>query len=236
MRADGSTKHIVVSIGSFVFPKKTTWWRSTTIEALSKERREIIVEAILAVPENTIELNRQIEDLQREMERLDRGEATLSLHPGRYFAGRRRELSIAPSGRGDAARVRLVILTLDRFERSQELRCEKADLQPPTNSIHVLNHGTHPTPPIFRIQSSGAVGSLNIDVGSENLMYSGTLASNDNLLLDCENNKATLNETTNVTHLVNGFPLLPSGWSTVTIHVSGEANGICQITYRDLWV
>ncbi|MFH1742137.1 MAG: hypothetical protein ABIH23_24300, partial [bacterium] len=194
------------------------------------------VEAIITAPENPIELNRQIEDLQREMESLDRGEATLSLHPGRYFEGRRRELSIAPSGREDAARIRLIILTLDRFERSQELHCEKADLQPPTNSIHVLNRGTHPTPPIFRIESSGAVGSFAIDVASEKLTYGGELASNDNLLLDCENNKATLNETTNVTHLVDVFPLLPSGWSTVAIHVSGEANGICEITYRDLWV
>ena len=226
----------MIKIGSFSFPSNTTWWRSMTVEALSKERREIIVEAIIAAPADPTELHRQIEELQREVERLDRGEATISLHEGRFFAGRRRELSIAPCRQGNAARVQLTVLTLDRFERSEILHRESADLQPPTNSMRVLNRGNHSTPPSFDIQPSGSVSGLELDVGSERMTYNGALGPGDHLLVDSENNRATLNEATNVTHLVDMFPWLSPGWSGVAIHVSGPGNGTFTISYRDLWV
>lgn len=226
----------MIKIGSFSFPSTRTWWRSTTVEALSKERREIVIEAIIATPEDPTGVRRGIEELECEVERLDRGEATISLHPGRFFAGRRRELSTAPCPRGDAVRVRLTILTLDRFERSEILHRESMDLQPPTNSTRVLNRGNQSTPPCFEIQPSGSVSGFEIEVGADRMTYSGPLESGDHLLLDCENNKATLNETTNVTHLVDVFRWLSPGWSRVAIHASGSANGDFAITYRDLWI
>jgi len=226
----------MICIGRFVFPNETTRWRSTIVEALSKERREVTIEALLVQRDDPLGIQRRVERLEEEIERFDQGQATLSLRENRFFEGRRRELVVAPSARGDAARVQLKILTLDRFERSEELHTKCADLQPPTNIIRALNRGNHATPLFIEIQPSGTIDSLTLNIGTSQLTYDGSLGSGDKLTLDSETNTAVLNDTENVTHLVNEFPWLEAGWNSITAVVSGSADGVIQIEYRDLWV
>ncbi|HQO33059.1 MAG TPA: phage tail family protein [bacterium] len=226
----------MIRIGTFLFPEDSSWWRSATMEALSKERREIVIEAILSDPDNPIALRRQIEIFEQEVERLDRGEAVLCLHPGRFFEGRRRELSVVPSPREDAARISLKVLTIDRFERSDVLHRLNADISPPGNSLYILNRGNHLTPPLFQVQPEEAMTGFRIDIGAEVLNYSGSLNSGDILTIDCERGIALLNSEENVTNLVDEFPRLSSGWSTVTLHSEATVDGAWEIQYRDLWV
>ncbi len=226
----------MICIGTFTFPERTTTWRSIIIEALSKERREIILDSLLLEADCPLGVQRRLDELREEIERFDRGQANLSLHENRFFEGRRRELKIAPSPREDAARVQLRILTLDRFERSTELHTHSADLQPPTNTVRLLNRGNHATPPLITIQPSGTIESFTLNIDAAELTYEGGLGSGDRLSLDSEANTALLNDTENVTHLVDQFPWLDSGWNRAAVVVSGAANGLMQIEYRDLWV
>ena len=226
----------MVEIGSFCFPKDTTFWKSVTLEALSKERREITIESVISAVGNPLETERQLEALQKELESFDRGEAHFSVHFKRYFEGRRREFSVTPSRNGDAVKIHLVILTLDRFERSEEIHTQTIDLQPPTNTARILNRGNHSSPPCLLIQPSSPIEGFYIDVGSETLTYNGIINSGDILHIDCENLKAILNDTVIVTHYIDSFPLLPPGWSDVTINGVGDQYGTCEISHRDLWV
>ncbi len=226
----------MIRIGTFLFPEESSWWRSTTLEALSKERREIVIRAVLSHPDGALALRKQLETLEQEVERLDRGEAVLSLHCGRFFEGRRRELSVVLSPRDNAARISLKVLTLDRFERSDVLHRLNADISPPGNSIYLLNRGNFATPPVFQVRPEGAMTRFRIEIGTESLNYSGSLNAGNILTIDCERGIALLNSDENTTNLVNDFPRLPSGWITVTLDSETGADGTWEIQYRDLWV
>ena len=229
----------MTGLGSFNFPEKRTFVRSRIREVLSKVRREIDIYSLLIGYGNLENLEQDLEILEGELEKFNRKEVTLSLHPGRYVSGWRRDYQRVIEPRHKAASLHLLILTDDRFERSIEEHQETLILSASGQSIEISQEGNGEAFPRLVLTATGTLIHPAISDGTRTLSFQGQLEPGMSLHLDSDFHTALINGSENVLQSLSGeFPLLDPGTTQITYtdHSSSTHSGTLEINYRDLWI
>ncbi len=228
-----------VQVGEYTFPAERTFVNTATREVLSRVRKDVEIISLLTHPHCGEALQAEVETLEREFEKLDRREAHLSLHEGRYYSGWRRDLQIKVRKENRVASVRAHVLTDDRFERSIEEHVQQVNILQDEVSFDVEQAGNGLAFPSFLITAVGTVVNPQISDGTRTILYEGSFGAGQTLYLDSESRTAVKNGSENVLAAVSGeFPRLSPGVTTLTYRdgpVSAH-DAQLEVWYRDLWV
>ncbi len=218
----------MISIGDFSFPPRTTTVQVYLIEAKSKVRKEIRILSMLEEP---------ADELQKAVESFDRGEASLSIHPGRFYQGRRRKLHINPTLPPPLVWVDLLVLTNDRYERSSSLHTQSKYVSFGQADFELDNAGNWDAPISISIQPADPLLRVEILSGSDPFVINQSLTSGSILEIDSENRRVVVDGINCYSSANKEFPLLMPGSHLVTVQVEpADAEVLCTVRYRDFWI
>lgn len=229
----------MTSVGDFTFPERRTVVTVRTREVLSRVRREIEIVSLFCSYASLSQLESDLEMLEGELERFDRREAGLRLHPGRYLMGWRRDWQKLIEPQARAASIRLLALTDDRFERSIEEHILNVSISHQNQTTQVSHTGNGWAFPRCSITATGTLINPSFSDGSRTLTCTVQLSPGETLAIDSDRRSALKNGTTNVLSQTLGeFPLLePGGGELVYADDAASSHlGNLEIRYRDLWV
>lgn len=94
----------------------------------------------------------------------------------------------------------------------------------------IENEGTFETGLIIKIK--GIVTNPEVVIGSETLRYTGTLGTEDVLVIDTDNKTVTFNGINALANFEGVFPRLQPGETEVVVAASGETS----FKWRDCWI
>ncbi len=229
----------MTSVGDFTFPERRTVVTVRTREVLSRVRREIEIVSLFCSYASLSQLESDLEMLEGELERFDRREAGLSLHPGRYLMGWRRDWQKLIEPQARAASIRLLALTDDRFERSIEEHVLNVSVAQQSQATPVSHAGNGWAFPQCSIAATGTLINPSFSDGSRTLTCNVQLSPGETLQIDSDRRSVLKNGTANVLSQTLGeFPLLePGGGELVYADDAASSHlGSLEIRYRDLWV
>ncbi len=229
----------MTSVGDFTFPERRTVVTVRTREVLSRVRREIEIVSLFCSYASLSQLESDLEALEGALERFDRREAGLSLHPGRYLMGWRRDWQKLIEPQARAASIRLLALTDDRFERSVEEHVLNVSITQQNQATPVSQAGNGLAFPRFLLTATGTLINPSFSDGSRTLTCNVQLSPGETLEIDSDRRSVLKNGTTNVLSQTSGeFPLLePGGGELVYADDAASSHlGSLEIRYRDLWV
>jgi hypothetical protein len=225
-------------IGTFEFPQ-TTVVESQTEFLLGRVRRLLRLTAFLTRYASKAEFRQAMADLEREIERFDRGETDLSVSAGRFFKGRRRKWSLTRDEDRCVAVGHLEILTDDRFERSESENEETFSITSSPQSENVTVGGNWNAPAVFTLTAAAALVNPVFTDGTRTLSTEISLGVGETLSLDSENRTAVKNGSTNVLSSVSGdFIELEPGTANIEYSDStaGGPTASLLVKWRDRWV
>lgn len=226
----------MIALGNFTFPEKRTVARSRIVEAKSKVRREVQIQSLLR-EDDPVKLERQLAGLQEAVESFDRHQASLSLHPERYFMGRRRDFLISPLRNRPIAWVDLTVLTQDRFERSLALHQYEQDTVNGICSMALENKGNWESPLLIQLVPQQSLSKVVVTANGQALEIAAAIEAGDLLYIDAELRRVTLNDGNIYSAATGEFPFLPSGTGDVTVAVTPpQSTAHVTIQFRDYWV
>lgn len=229
----------MTSVGDFTFPARRTVVTVRTREVLSRVRREIEIVSLFCSYTSLSQLESDLERLEGELERFDRREAGLSLHPGRYLMGWRRDWRKLIEPQARTASIRLLALTDDRFERSVEEHVLNVTIVQQSQATPVSQAGNGWAFPRFLLTATGTLIDPSFSDGARTLTCNIQLSPGETLQIDSDRRSVLKNGTTNVLSQTSGeFPLLePGGGELVYADDAASSHlGNLEIRYRDLWV
>jgi len=226
----------VIAIGNFSFPENTTSLQTAVIEAKSKVRREIRIQSLLR-KENREALQADLAELQANVEAFDRREADLSIHPGRYFYGRRRSLQIAPSPCDALAFAELLVLTDDRYERGRILHSHNLDAYWGRADFALFNLGNWISPLKMALVFESEVSSLQITANESVFSLTNSFVAGQSLVIDSETRQTLLDGETLHAAADQNYPFLAPGSNHLLIRIEPTSAKVhCSAQYRDVWV
>ncbi|MEW6233973.1 MAG: hypothetical protein AB1656_01170 [Candidatus Omnitrophota bacterium] len=226
----------MIAIGNFSFPEKTTSLQTAVIEAKSKVRREIRIQSLLR-KENRETLQAALGELQASVEAFDRREADLSIHPGRYFYGRRRSLQIVPSPCDSLAFAELMVLTDDRYERGRILHNHDLEAYWGRADFALFNLGNWISPLKIALEFDGEASSLKITANENVFSLTNPYAAGQSLVIDSETRQTMLDGETFHAAADQNYPFLAPGSNHLLIHIEPMSAKVrCSAQYRDVWV
>jgi hypothetical protein len=229
----------MVSVGSFTFPARNTAVDVQTRFVEGRTRKVIRVDTILLGSGTLSEFLTRVATLEGEIEKFDRGEATLSITDGRYSTGRRMSLQRTLDEASRFAAFEIRFLTDDRFERSAVLHETSKVLTASGDTLQVTQQGNAASRPVIVISATGNLVKPAVSDGERTLTYEDDLPAGSELTIDCEKRTAVVDDTENVLNKTAGaFPLLSPGTTTLTYNddPSSSHNGTLTVKYRDTWV
>ena len=97
-----------------------------------------------------------------------------------------------------------------------------------TGSGTASNLGNYETYPTFTIPAST---NPTVQVGTDVLTYTGTIAANHTVVVDCEKQTAVDGATNVIANVSGDWPVLEAGDNTITVAVAGTAT-----TWKDKFV
>lgn len=229
----------MVAVGSFTFPPRNTAVDIQTRFVDGRTRKVIRVDTILLGSGTLNEFLNEVADLEGEIEKFDRGEATLSITDGRYVTGRRMSLqrTLDESTRFAAFEIRF--LTGDRFERSVALHEESRLITASGDSIQVTQAGNAASRPLVLITATGDLVRPALSDGERTMTYEDTQQAGSVLSIDADLQTAVLDGSDNVLNRMSGsFPILTPGVTTLTYtdNPTSSHSGALTVKYRDTWV
>lgn len=227
---------MMIALGSFSFPAGSTVCHLSMIEAKSKVRKEIRIQSMMQGHTRTI-LEEQMDIMRGMLEAFDRQEQHLSLQPGRYYMGRRREFHLSPCPDSPLAWVDLSILTEDRFERSLALHEHSFTWQGGTADISLLNQGNWRSPLFIQFNLQTPASRMQI-VSPEGLFdVQEAMTAGSTVKIDSESRLVSLNDQNIVIPVEEPFPGLFPGINQLHFTVSpANVLGSIIVRYRDIWV
>ncbi len=217
----------MISVGNFEFPKRSTIMQVNTIEAKSKVRKEIRIQSMI---------DKSMEMLENAVETFDQGETHLSLHPGRYYLGRRRSFRSASNLRGSRAWVEFTALTSDRYERSLSLHTHSLSGFFGRAALSLFNVGNWMAPLHISIKAIHAIQQVEICIGNRNYALDESIDKDQTLIIDSES-RSLYKDEQNLARSMDDFPSLEVGTNQVTVQTQpSNAEFFCTIQYRDFWI
>lgn len=222
-------------IDGFQFPQRTSLSHMRMVEAKSKVRKEIRIRSLIRAASPS-QLEHTLDRLRGAVERFDRGEATLSLQPGRYFQGRRRRFDIHPGARSLAAGVDLLVWTADRFERSETLHAVDGDTHEGVCRFALFNRGNWPAPLRIELEAASRIEQVTTHTGNEVFELNTPVNAGQRLTIDTEQRTAEL-DGVNVFEVCNqNFTSIAPGGNELIIELGDvTAKAACRVEFRDRW-
>jgi hypothetical protein len=225
-------------IGIFDLPLTTLINESTEL-VLGRIRKVVSITAILEKFSNRSEYLSAVADLEREIERLDRGETDLSIHDGRSLRGRRRKWNLTREDDICLAVAFLEFLAEDRFERSEIENSESFSVTASPQSFDLTPAGNWNALPVLELTAISALSNPSFSDGTRTLILDLDLSPGDMLVIDSEGRTATRNDTENVlNNTVGEFPELAPASATIMYsdETGGGPSASLKVTWRDRWV
>lgn len=225
-------------IGSFLFPS-TTLAHEKTEFVLDRVRRVLTLVGVLERFPSRAAYLEAVAELEREVERFDRGETDASIRTGRFLKGRRRKWTLVREDDSCLAAVSIEILAEDRFERSETETVALFTVEDSPLELEVEPGGNWTALPRIELTAVTAVSSPAFGDGVRTLAVNLDLAPGDRLAIDSETRTVLLNEAENVLGATTGeFPELTPGGAT--IHYADQTEGArtatLELSWRDRWV
>ena len=226
----------MITIGDFRFPEAATECQVSVIEAKSKVRKEIQIRSLVRA-DSPWDLDLVLADLRHAVEAFDKQDAELSLHPGRYYHGRRREFHVTPVPAGLAAWIELMVLTLDRYERGTTLYSHESTVAFGQGRFSLFHRGNWLAPLFLTFEPDASLDRLQILTADDFLSLDETLPAGQAITADSEK-RELLVQGRNRYSIANGrFPFLRPGINTLTVRFQPTSAKVrCVIQYRDYWV
>ncbi len=225
-------------IGIFSLPKTTLINESTEL-VLGRIRKVVSVTTVLEKHGSREAYRTAVSDLEREVERLDRGETDLSIHDGRVLKGRRRKWSLIREDDLCLAVASLEFLAEDRFERSENENSETFSVTASPKSFDLEPDGNWNALPVLELTATVALTNPSFTDGTRILTLNLDLDPGDKLAIDSEARTATKNGTENVLNATSGeFPELAPASASIEYsdETVGGPTGSLEIKWRDRWV
>ncbi len=217
----------MISVGDFEFPKRSTIMQVNTIEAKSKVRKEIRIQSMI---------DKSMDILENAVESFDQGATHLSLHPGRFYLGRRRSFHTAPNLHGSRTWVEFTALTSDRYERSLSLHTHSLSGFFGRAALSLFNAGNWIAPLHISIKAIQAIHHLEISIGNRICELDETLDEGQSLIVDSES-RSLFKDEKSLARSMDDFPSLDVGVNQVTVQAQpSNADFFCTIQYRDFWI
>jgi len=217
----------MISVGNYEFPKPSTIIQVNTIEAKSKVRKEIRIQSMI---------DSSTDMLENAVESFDQGETHLSLHPGRFYLGRRRSFCVAPNLRGSRTWVEFTALTNDRYERSLSLHTHSLSGFFGRAALSLFNVGNWIAPLHVSIKAIHAIEHLDITIGNRICELDESIGEGQTLIIDSES-RSLFKDEKPLARSMDDFPSLELGVNQVAVQAQpSSAEFLCTIQYRDFWI
>lgn len=226
----------MVTIGSCSLPIDTTWFESHTELIDQRYRRVIRVESVLSRFASRESFGNSIDELQCQIELVDRGEATVSVTAGRSIHGQRRHCHLHRDVEKCIAVLSLEVVGEDRFEYgSERLHSEMLTSSPMT--IQAVASGNWSSLPRIQISPSEEILYPHLYDGQRQMTVFLTLAALDVLVIDSAKRTVTLNGTNVLRDTQGEFVELDRGQSNLQYgDASGSRSGSVYVFWRDRWI
>lgn len=226
----------MIRLGSFVFPQGSTEVQSRTVEAKSRVRKEIRIQSVISEQPGQ-GVDEQIGLLQRNLERFDRNDERLSIHPGRFHEGRQRHYQCHPSPDDKLAWLDLTFLTADRMERSERLHACTAEIETGIVQISMVNQGNWDAPTRIEITANDPLQSIRFQTGYDPATLTLDLSADERLIVDGMQRTITQDAQNRYETLDGPFPTLQPGYNTWLVSVEPTAADVSiRIEYHDVWI
>ena len=184
-----------------------------------------------------MELERAMGELQEMMESFDLQQVPLSVHPGRFYLGRRRSLRITPAAMEPLAWVEFHALTDDRYERSLILHRHEQNLYFGQAMFSMFNLGNWIAPFVLTLESIESLNSIQVSAAGETFSINGPIDMTQPLLIDSESRQVTAGDENLYASANETFPVLVAGSNQVTVKVQPSSADVqCSVQYRDYWI
>ncbi len=229
----------MVTIGDYSFPERST---AVDIESKfidGKLKKIVRIDAIVLGSGSASDFSANIEDLEGEVERFDRGEADLSVTSGRYYRGTRLALRRTVDSESKFGAFEILLLTDDRFERSSALHEEEKTITASGDTLTVSQEGNADALPEITLTATGDLVYPTLSDGTRSLTYNGTISAGSVLVIDADAKTAILDGETNALPKITGsFPVLSPGDTTLTYTDNEDSShdAVLVVRFRDTWV
>ncbi|NPU97897.1 MAG: hypothetical protein HPY51_11870 [Candidatus Omnitrophica bacterium] len=226
----------MITLGDFRFPEAATECQVSVIEAKSKVRKEIQIRSLLRA-DSRWDLDFALAALRHAVEAFDKQEAALSLHPGRYYHGRRREFHETPVPAGLAAWIELLVFTLDRYERGATLYAHESTAAFGQGRFSLFHRGNWLAPLFITLEPEAPLTQLQFLTADDFLTLEETLPAGQVITADSEKRELLVQGRNRYSIAHGRFPFLRPGINTLTVRFQPQSAKVrCVIRYRDFWV
>ncbi|MDX9752927.1 MAG: hypothetical protein RBU29_03150 [bacterium] len=226
----------MITLGSFTFPIAWTFYEITMIEAKSKVRKEIHLQSLLHEPTGA-QMEAKVALARHMVEAFDRDEVSLSLTPGRYYEGRRREFLVVPGPGKRRAWLAMLLWTKDRFERSLTWHEQSQAAQAGRIEFSLVNAGNWRSPLWMRIAVESPISTLRVESAAGRLEIDVPLNPGQRLEIDTTLHLWAVDGQALPLQPDLPFPILNPGENTVSVVVTPvAASAQCTIRFQDYWV
>jgi len=225
-------------IGTFQLPDATVF-DSRCEYVLGRVRRIVKLTSFFTRFANRESFASTLDDLERELERFDRGETDLSIHEGRFLDGRRRKWTLTRDDDRCVGVGVLEILANDRYERSESENQESVSITSSPQVVNLAPSGNWNALPVLELTATVALTNPSFSDGPRTIECNLTLNPGESLALDSEERTAVKNGVTNVLSFVSGeFVELDPGGATLTYQdeTGGGPQASLAVKWRDRWV
>lgn len=226
----------MIRVGAFAFPQESTEVETRTIEAKSKVRKEVRIQSVIGRRWG-LSVDEQLTEMQASLERFDRNEATLSIHPGRFYRGRQRHYQCHATPEADMAWIDLTFLTADRMERSERVHTCSVALEAGEAMVSLYQQGNWPSPARIVIACDERMEAFVLRNGDEEFRVAVELEAGDVLDIRGEDRSLFRNGERFLTDVQGAFPEVRPGVQPWIVGAEpGGAAGQVRIEYHDVWV
>lgn len=224
-------------IGTFELPQDSTLADLRTEFVLGRVRRVVRITTVLSRFSGRAAFVAALENLEREIERLDRGETDFSIRAGRLFNGRRRRHEVARDDARCLAALTLEILTEDRFERSETVRTVADSISSSPKILNLATEGNWTALPRVELTFGQPVSEPTLSSGDFSLEILGDFAPGEVLVADSEERVVTRNGTNILAQTSGDFIELAPGGATLAYSATAALHDAAiEVTWRDRWV
>lgn len=228
---------MTVSIGAFTFPETTTVVDVRTEFVLGRVRKVVRLSSVLNRFTDRDDYRAAVAQLDAEVERFDRGESNLSIHSGRFLAGRRRKYIATRDEERCVSVVTLEALADDRYERSETLHTSEQPIAASPQTVALDTSGNWESLPRITLTANAALSNPALAGDSGTMTVAVDLDPGDVLVVDSDLRTVTVNGANRIQSASGDFPALAPGGGELTYSATAATHDSdITVTWRDRWI